>query len=245
MSRPKFIDACEVQMANDLYRSGEYLRVHPTWHAEDSAWKAEQIARILRANGIQPRSMCDIGCGAGEVLRGLSGYVDGSCALHGFDVSPQAVALARDTVGPKAEIRLIDSIDDVDCFCDVMLLIDVIEHVEDYYGYLRGLKPKSTYKVLHIPLDLSVQSVLRSGPILGNRRTAGHIHYFTKELALEVLTDTGYTVIDMRYTAGAVELPARTWNIQVARLPRRLLASLNQDIAARLLGGFSLLVLAA
>jgi SAM-dependent methyltransferase len=231
-------------VAETRYTGGEYLQTHPTWHAEDSAWKASHIVRILRANHIRPTSICDVGCGAGEVLKELWHEFGPSCSLYGYDISPQAVALARQNLGDKAIIELGDITKEKCNDFEVMLLIDVIEHIEDCYGFLRKIKPKSRYKVLHIPLDLSVQSILRSSPILENRRLAGHIHYFTKELALATLIDIGYEVIDVRYTAGAVDLPPKTLKIHMARLPRKLLAAINQDMAARLLGGFSLMVLA-
>ena len=79
------------------------------------------------------------------------------------------------------------------------MAIDVFEHVEDYFGFLRKLREKAEYKIFHIPLDLSVQTVLRSSPIIKGRKSVGHIHYFTKETALETLKDTGYEIIDYFY----------------------------------------------
>ncbi|MDX9745689.1 MAG: hypothetical protein WCX84_00020 [Syntrophales bacterium] len=94
---------------------------------------------------------------------------------------------------------------------DIVMAIDVFEHVEDCFGFLRKLKEKAEYKIFHIPLDLSVQTVLRSFPIIHGRKSVGHIHYFTKETALETLKDTGYLIIDYFYTGGSLELPNRGW----------------------------------
>ena len=98
--------------------------------------------------------------------------------------------------------------------------------------------------IFHIPLDLSVQTVLRSSPIIKARQSVGHIHYFTKETALETLKDTGYEIVDYFYTGGSLELPNRGWKANVLRFPRKLAFSVNKDLAVRLLGGYSLLVLA-
>jgi hypothetical protein len=124
------------------------------------------------------------------------------------------------------------------------MAIDVFEHVEDYFGFLRKLRAKAEYKIFHIPLDLSVQSILRASPILKARRLVGHIHYFTKETALEALKDTGYKVLDYSYTGGTIELPNRGWKANLLKLPRRLAYALHGDMAVRVLGGYSLLVLA-
>ena len=59
-------------------------------------------------------------------------------------------------------------------------MLDVIEHVEDYFSFLRDIRTKSSYKLFHIPLEVSVQGVLRGKIFLRNRDLYGHLHYFTK-----------------------------------------------------------------
>ena len=90
---------------------------------------------------------------------------------------------------------------------------------------------------------MSAQWVMRGRPILQEREQAGHLHYFMKDTALAALRETGYEVLDWTYTPGAIDNP-RSVKAKIASLPRRLLVRLNQDFAVRLLGGYSLLVLA-
>ena len=129
-------------------------------------------------------------------------------------------------------------------YFDIAMAIDVFEHVEDHFGFLRKLKEKAEYKIFHIPLDLSVQSVLRSAPIINFRKSLGHIHYFTKETALETLKDTGYEIVDYFYTASSFEVSNRGWKGDLLRIPRKLVFAVNKDLTVRILGGYSLLVLA-
>ena len=124
------------------------------------------------------------------------------------------------------------------------MMIDVFEHIEDYMTALRRLHDRGRRALFHIPLDLSVQGLLRVSPILTARSSVGHLHYFTKETALATLADTGWRVIDAEYTCGSLSLPAKHLRTHVARLPRALGMRLAPDWAARVLGGFSLLVLA-
>jgi len=228
----------------DIYRDGTYLTRNPTWHAEDSAWKARQIADIRRTHAIRPTTLCEIGCGSGELLQRLSQHFQHDVPCVGYDISPQAYAMCRSKEREHLRFALKDLRDCEDGAFHTILAIDVFEHVEDYFGFVRELKKKAEYKVFHIPLDLSVQSVLRGSRLLHWRAAYGHLHYFTKDTALATLRDTGYDVIDHVYTSGSLELPPAGWKAALMRGPRRLFFRLNQNLAARLWGGFSFLVLA-
>ena len=228
-----------------IYEDGTYLANNPGWHEEDSPWKAKQIIKIIKQNSLIPKTVCEVGCGGGEILNQLSELYDADDRkFFGYEISPQAFELCSKKSKENLDFRFGDLLkDDVERF-DIVMAIDVFEHVEDYFGFLRKLKEKGEYKIFHIPLDLSVQTVFRSSPIIKRRREVGHIHYFTKETALETLKDTGYSIVDYFYTGGSLELPDRSWKANLFRIPRKLALSLNKDLAVRFLGGFSLMVLA-
>lgn len=226
-----------------IYEDGTYLAKNPRWHEEDSPWKAKQVARMLKKNNLNPASICEVGCGAGEVLNCLTHNYGKEVQFFGYDISPQAFEICLKKEKENLHFFQKDLLAEEDLTCDVVLAIDVFEHIEDYIGFLRKLRSKGTYKLFHIPLDLSVQTVLRSSPILKVRSTVGHIHYFTKETALATLQDIGYEVVDYFYTAGTLELPNLCWQDKLLKLPRKSFFSLHNDWAVRVLGGFSLLVL--
>ena len=56
--------------------------------------------------------------------------------------------------------------------------------------------------------------------------------------------ESGYDVIDARYTGAAFSAPQRGWRTRLAALPRRLLYAIDRDLGARVLGGETLMVLA-
>lgn len=235
----------ETTMSQDgIYKDGTYLNNNSTWHEEDSPWKAKQITKLLGKHSIFPSTICEVGCGAGEILNRLTNEYGDNVAFFGFDISPQAFEICRKKEKQNLHFFLKDLFDEKELTFDVVMAIDVFEHIEDYFGFLRKLRAKGKYKVLHIPLDLSVQTVLRSSPILNERASVGHIHYFTKETALTTLMDTGYEVVDYFYTGGSLELPNRSWRQTLMKIPRKFLFSVHQDLTVRLLGGYSLLVLA-
>ncbi len=225
------------------YTDGAYLRKNPLWHAEESPFKVKQILRMLEKNRLQPNTICEVGCGAGEVLRLLQGKMEKGCRFWGYDISPQAMELCKSRTNEGLQFKLADLTREEDAFFDLLLVLDVFEHVEDYFGFLDGIRTKSDLKIFHIPLDLSVQAVLRKRGLLKRRELWGHLHYFTKETALETLKDVGYELLDYFYTPRGIELATETVH-KLALLPRMICFRIHQELAVRTLGGYGLLVLA-
>jgi cyclopropane fatty-acyl-phospholipid synthase-like methyltransferase len=229
-------------LQSTIYTDGTYLLNNPEWHADDSAWKARHIASLLRKHAIDPANVAEIGCGAGEVLRSLSlEFPD--ARLTGYDISPNALRICSRKANERMSFVL-GSLLEAEERYELALAIDVFEHVEDCFAFLRQLRTKARYKVFHIPLELSALQVLRAQPLIDARRSVGHIHHFNKDTALATLEDCGYTVIDCHYTSGRTELGGLGWKSRLLKAPREALFRVSPDLAARSLGGYSLLVLA-
>jgi SAM-dependent methyltransferase len=232
------------ESGSSIYQNGVYLRTHPSWHTEESPFKVKQIRKMLKRNGIAPRTVCDVGCGAGLVLKELQPHLPAECACWGYDVSPDAIGMCKRESWPNLQFCVNDIRRDKSAaHFDLILVLDVFEHVDDYLGLLRDIRPKGKYKLFHIPLDLSVQAVARKHGLLRRRDEHAHLHYFTKETALRTLTDVGYKLIDYFYTPRCIELGDLLVQ-RMARLPRRLFYAVAPDLTVRFLGGYSLMVLA-
>jgi len=227
----------------EIYLDTTYQQLNPSWHEEDSPWKAKQIGNLLADNKVSFQSLCEVGCGTGEILVQLSKRFP-DADFTGYEISPQAFEMAARKYCPKVKFHLKDLLQESRAYFDVLLVIDVIEHVENYIDFIRGVKRFGGLKVFHIPLDLSVQSLVRVWPILNQRRGVGHIQYFFKDTAIATLADCGYKIIAWRYTASRLELPNQALSSRIMATPRRLLHRVNPDLAVRVLGGYSLLVLA-
>lgn len=226
-----------------IYHTDIYAERNPSWHEEDSAWKARQIERILRDNKIAFDKACEVGCGTGEILLNLSSAFP-EARFRGYEISSHAFQRAKAKETPKVSFAFGDFAAESEGGYDVIVVADVIEHVEDYISFIKNIRTKGRYKLFHIPLDLSAQSVLRGWPITKLREGVGHLHYFFKDTALATLVDCGYKIVDHTYTASRLELPNQALSSRLMRLPRRLCFSINPDLTVRVLGGYSLLVLA-
>jgi SAM-dependent methyltransferase len=225
-----------------MYQDGEYLLHNPEWHVDNSEWKAMQIHRLLSRNGIRPAEICEVGCGAGEVLLALHREYPESEA-YGFDISPQALDICASKNVDKVHFELGDPTKEGHVY-DVALAIDVMEHVEDYIGFARSLKDIGRNVVFHVPLDVSVQSIVRASPLDEARRTVGHLHFFTRETALASIEHAGYEIVDWFHTRNQLESPNRGMRQKMVAWPRRLAMAVNEALAVRFLGGCSLIVLA-
>jgi SAM-dependent methyltransferase len=233
-----------IDVESAIYRDGSYLKNNPSWHIEESPFKVRQIRRMLKQRNLAPKTVCDVGCGAGLVLAELRPHLPSDCVCWGYDVSPVALTMSAKHGNDNLRFRLCDiRKDECDAFFDLLLMLDVFEHVEDYMGLVRSVRSKAKQKLFHIPLDLSVQAVMRRNGLLRRRDNHAHLHYFTKETALRTLTDVGYTVVDYFYTPRCIELGDLLVQ-RIARIPRQLSYAVLPDLTVRVLGGYSLMVLA-
>lgn len=227
-----------------LYTSNDYLKHSPDWHAGISSVKVEHILRMLKRTGITPQKIGDIGCGVGEILALLQKQMDPSCSFWGYDIAPHAITLAKEKENEHLHFTLAD-FSQVDASFDMVMLIDMIEHVENCFQLLRQVRAKSKYIMIQFSLDLTVGALLRPNTLLGFRSThghVGHIHYFTKNIALALLEDLGYKILDATYTPEPV--PATSLSGKTLSVLRKGLYAMDKDLAVRLLGGHKLLVLA-
>jgi SAM-dependent methyltransferase len=233
-----------IDSASSIYQNGSYLKHNPSWHIEESPFKVRQILRMLRRQHLFPTSICDVGCGAGAVLAELQPHLPSDCECWGYDVSPEAIAMCTGKENRNLRFRNHDiASEGIGKVFELVLMLDVMEHVEDYIGLVRSIRSKGKHKLFHIPLDLSVQAVARKNGLLRRRDDHAHLHYFTKETALRTLTDVGYQVIDHFFTPRSIELGDRMVQ-KIARVPRKVGFALAPDLIVRVLGGYSLMVLA-
>lgn len=225
------------------YLNDEYVGHNPSWDQEDSPWKAALVRHALERRGLRPGSIVEVGCGAGRVLAALRESFP-EADLHGFDIAPAAAQFWSESSTKGIRFTLGDFLSKSEQFYDIVLLLDVIEHLSNPFEFLVQVRPRGRHFVFHFPLDLSALSVLRERPLLHAREKVGHLHYFTKSLALALLDECGYEVLDARFTGAAFNAPQRSWKSRLMGVFRRVTYAFHRDIAVRLLGGETLIVLA-
>lgn len=208
--------------------------------------KATQVLQTLRDNNLHPGSICEVGCSSGHILRTLGAALP-QTRLVSYDISPQVEGFWDETrrgIENRLTFHLADfHAQNTERF-DVLLMLDVFEHVRDPFTFLEKSRAHADRFVFQIPLDLGATAVARRGPLVNALRRVGHLHSYTKELALETLTDCGYSIRQWRYTGATFTMPSLSIETKIASIPRHLAAFINKDWAVRVFGGETLLVLA-
>jgi len=229
-----------------MYINGDYFENNTTWDVEDSPWKADIINSLIERNKISANEIVEVGCGAGEILTILAEKNPDIKTLKGYDISPQAISLAEKRKRKRVQFYLGDFFNDTPgTNIDVILVIDVLEHISDYYGFLQKLKNKSRYLVFHIPLDLSCRTILKPHVMLQQRKAVGHLHYFSEEMVWWFLKDSGFTVIDWEYTKPVTDIKKSvSFKQYIKKKLRNFSYSINKKTSVKLWGGYSLMILA-
>jgi SAM-dependent methyltransferase len=226
--------------ASTIYETGQYLEMNQGWHVDDSPFKAAQVKAILERNGFNPQTFVEVGCGAGAILSELAKEYPQS-RFSGYEISPQAHELSKVRKTDRVQYYLADFLGTKDRY-DCLLCMDVFEHVPDYMGFLEKLSGRADLTIFHIPLEINLVSILRRN--MTESRKAVHLHYFNRDTALATLADCGYEIIDDFYTESFRRLPRPSLKNKITGLVYRLIFSRSKDLAVKLFGDCSLIVLA-
>lgn len=226
---------------SDIYNDATYLKNNPRWHEEDAAFKAREIIKLAEKNNLSFKTVCEAGCGSGEILVELAQQWKQS-TFFGFDISHDAIIIAKTKESPNIhfEQREIQA-NPLQHRYDLLLVIDVLEHLENYFSFLQAIKNISNHTIFHIPLDMSVWSLFREKMLIESKQRVGHIHQFTEDFILHVLEDAGFTVIDKTYTPPVFEIKSFKQNL--INVFRKILFVVNKKFASKFVGGYSLMIL--
>ena len=226
------------------YTSGRYAIDNPDWHEADAPHKARALANMIRFSGLHPSTVADVGCGTGGVLWHLVQILGEDLphtAWEGWDVAGEAIRRARKREGGRLHYVKGDFLAS-ERRVDLLMAIDVVEHVADDVGFLQALRSRADWFLFRFPLDLSAWDLVRPGRLVNARTRYGHRHVYTRELVLLTLQDAGFEVEHVVYDR--VPPPRETVRQRAVDAFRRGVHQVAPTLAARWLGGFSLLLLA-
>lgn len=103
------------------------------WYYESDKWEFDRALELVKM--VRPKSILEIGCGAGEFLQKISLGVEYSL---GLDINESALALARQ----KGLEVCAKSVQDLENTFDMIVLFEVLEHLESPGEILKSIESK-------------------------------------------------------------------------------------------------------
>lgn len=169
------------------------------WLQRGAIEKANSIEVLLRAKGIRPKTLVDLGCGTGAVIiecqrRNLAeNYI-------AIDYSSEAIEyLKQNSSGIQP---IVADISDPSTFfpeCDVLILSHVIEHLEHPQEFLRKVHNfQFSYLIAEVPLEDLPGGKLKALFSDRTRNSAGHVQFFTAKSFRQLLMSGGFRILEVR-----------------------------------------------
>ncbi len=225
------------------YTSGAYWQTHAD---ADSTFKADLLLSTIKKSGlsITPQmSGVEVGCGTGSFLAAWYART-GMQALAGTDIAANAIEIARQLYADLPLDFSVASAAQLPGRTDHIYVMDVVEHVEDPYAFLRHLHGQSDLLFLHLPIEQSLSHLLAKKPTK-SLEMYQHLHFYSWETAQLLVTQCGYEIVGYQFTAAAplsINLPGS----KVAKLFRQLRLysyKINETVSTTLFGGPVMLIL--
>ena len=179
----------------DIYQSGEYIDKNPTLHDEDASFKVNNIINIFESSiDLKQKKkikILDIGGGNGSVGFLFSQYLKEKryeFEFHAIDMSEEMLKIQK-KCNPFLKQIFFGDIKNLNDKYDLVLLIDVIEHIEDYKIFTNNLKEISSYAIYNIPIEKNLFDLFRNfyfkGKYYKNQfTTLGHVNFFSFKSAI-------------------------------------------------------------
>lgn len=178
---------------NNIYTSGEYIQNNPTLHLEDTPWKIEKITTALdmfiQVSLLKHVRLLDVGGGAGLILKGVSDYLrekNINVNKYALDMSREMLQIQREN-NPDMTMHREGGIEKTSFRnkeIDLVLMVDVLEHVSDPVAALKELNRISKYIIFKVPMENNLyynmlNLVKRGGLRRDIYEKVGHIHFYS------------------------------------------------------------------
>jgi ubiquinone/menaquinone biosynthesis C-methylase UbiE len=195
----------------NLYETNEYLKNNPSLHIDDSPYKINIIIPLIDKFIGQINSseinILDVGSGAGLILKGITDYIRSKYSMkvnkYLLDLSPGMIDYQRN-VNPDFQKALNEDV----CLTtlsnkeiDLVLMIDVLEHIPEPKNALSEIKRISNYAIFKVPLENSsifrVWDFIRRGmPLKRSIEQFSHVNFYTRDELKRQLRGAGVIIYE-------------------------------------------------
>lgn len=174
-----------------LIKENDDLKFHYPYWIKVSKWKAEIFLNIIPSNNIRFKKIIELGSGYGLILKDISAKLKPSITI-GVDNSEVILKMAR-KLNPNISFFNADvcNLKFENNSFDLVILSDIIEHMEHPEKLLKESQRISKYALMKIPLEKCLRTINRG---YGVDDSAGHWCVFNEKEALNLLEKSGYKI---------------------------------------------------
>ncbi len=187
----------------DFYEEYWKSRIDKKDYKRDGAiWRFNELSEVISIKG-DLKSVLEIGAGTGMNLRLLNNKYE--CEnIYGLDLAKPGLEIINKEL-PEVHVIQSDAqfLPIKDKAMDLVLLIDILEHLEKPNLTLFEAKRVGKYVALKIPLEKAMISTLFSNLKKRERvglkhHKGGHLYEWKKKDAIRLLTRSGLTIINYK-----------------------------------------------
>lgn len=192
-----------------LYAKNEYINRNPSLHQEDSSWKVSKITplimKAMKNIDKEEINLLDIGGGAGQILKMVSKNIedkhDRKVNNFALDLSPGILEIQKENnPGLKCLNEDICNNSLKDKEIDIILMIDVLEHIPNDDVALKELRRIFDFAILKVPLENNMYSKLLTFLKRNkSREQVGHINFYTLNELKSLISNNG-EIVDLYFT---------------------------------------------
>lgn len=198
----------------NIYTTNEYIRKNPTIHEEDSVWKVEKIIPLvdifLRDIAKKEIKILDVGGGAGLILKEISAHIRKKGIKekkYSLDLSPGMLKIQKKN-NPDIIKLLNEDIKKTSLKnkeIDLVLMIDVLEHIPNPEKALKELRRISKFVIFKVPLGdnlwhNTINTITRGKLRKEAGDKLGHVNFYNYNLLKKQIEKVNGRVIYSTFT---------------------------------------------
>jgi trans-aconitate methyltransferase len=182
----------------EIYRDN--LEAEARWQQYGAIGKVDSIEALLRIVDLRPRTLVELGAGAGAVIL--------ECQRRGLGTELSAIDFSEEAIGylQNRANGITCTIADItdEAFprqqADVVVLSHVLEHLERPIPFLKSIIEKIDfeYLVAEVPLEDLWGSRLKNLFRDRTKNAAGHVQFFTPSTFTQMLEAAGLEIVHAR-----------------------------------------------
>lgn len=181
----------------DIYKNHTYIENNPNLHAEDSEFKYQNIITFLGSIKVEDKKIkiLDIGGGAGVIGKLVLDFFQSrkiKVSFHSLDLSTKMLEIQKLNNPSIEKLMNIEIEKCLEKDYDLILMIDVIEHIQKKDETAEFLNTISKYIIYNIPIEINLFDYLKNITLLfkyykNQKKVLGHVHFFTYKKAQDFL----------------------------------------------------------